>query len=43
MPAGAMEDEYIQVGMGAGAVVSVFTQYRSCANVALGEGPDWLA
>ncbi|MEW6548303.1 MAG: hypothetical protein AB1407_02470 [Spirochaetota bacterium] len=40
---GAMEDDYLQVGMGEDAVVSVFTQYRSCANVALEEGPGWLA
>ena len=41
--AGAMEDDYLQVGMGEDAVVSVFTQFRSCANGLLEEGPGWLA
>ena len=43
MSAGAMEDDYLQVGMGEDAVVSVFTQFRSCSNGVLEESPGWLA
>lgn len=41
--AGALEDDELRIGMSEAAVVSVFTQHRSCANVVLEEGPGWLA
>ncbi len=43
MAAEALEDDDLRIGMGEAEVVSVFTQYRSCANVVLEEGSGRLA